>query len=102
MLKQIRINKTPLIEEALMVLRMQKYPLLEESEIVKFLISREYNEAIKEGGGKRSNKEKQEIKKILNVIYKNGDTFGKAFLEKKGLKRKNLSEEQLYDLIENA
>ena len=102
MLKQIRINKTPLIEEALMVLRMQKYPLLEESEIVKFLISREYNEAIKEGESNRTNKEKQEIKKILRTIYKKGDTFGASFLEKKGLKRKNLSEEQLYNLVENA
>lgn len=102
MLKQIRINKTPLIEGALMVLRMQKYPLLEESEIVKFLISREYNEAIKEAGGKRSNKEKQEIKKILKAIYKNGGKFGKVFLEKKGLKEKNLNEQQLYDVVENA
>ena len=102
MLKQIRINKTPMIEEALAILRMQKYPLLEESEIVKFLISREYNETIKEDRSKRSDKEKQENKKILRAIYKKGDKFGRTFLEKKGLKLENLNESQLYDLVKNA
>ena len=102
MLKQIRINKTPLIEEALMLLQSKKYPLLEENEIVKYLISREYNEAIKEIENNKTDKEKREIKKILQAIYKNGNKYGKAFLEKKGLKKEYLNEERLYELVANA
>lgn len=102
MLKQIRINKTPLIEGALMLLQSKKYPLLEESEIVKYLISREYNEAIKEMNNVKGDKEKQKIKKILRAIYKNGDKFGKIFLDKKGLKKEDLDEDQLYKLVKNA
>lgn len=102
MLKQIRINKTPLIEQALIVLQSKKYPLLEENEIVKYLISREYNEAKKEIDNNKGDKEKQEIKKILQAIYKSGNKYGKAFLEKKGLKKESLTEEQLYELVKNA
>ncbi|PJA55436.1 hypothetical protein CO165_03530, partial [Candidatus Roizmanbacteria bacterium CG_4_9_14_3_um_filter_33_18] len=102
MLKQIRINKTPMIEQALIVLQSKKYPLLEENEIVKYLISREYNEAIKEIDNNKGDRGKQEIKKILKAIYKDGDKFGKAFLEKKGLKKENLNEEKLYELVANA
>lgn len=96
MLKQIRINKTPLIEEALTVLQSKKYPLLEENEIVKYLISREYNEAKKEIDNNKGDKEKQEIKKILKTIYESGYKFGKIFLEKKGFKKEELNEEKLY------
>jgi len=86
-----------MIEQALIVLQSKKYPLLEENEIVKYLISREYNEAIKEIDNNKGDRGKQEIKKILKAIYKDGDKFGKAFLEKKGLKKEESQKRQLRD-----
>ena len=97
-MNQIRVNKTPQIEKVLAFLK-NKYQILSEAEIIKIALSEKYE---KESEVKQSlPSSKQEEEKRLRGTYarlmKEGKKIGDRMLAEKGLKREDLSEQELYD-----
>lgn len=89
---QIRLTRTPEVDNVLMFLRSQ-YSLLSESEIIKMALSEQYQR-------KQEEKEKeQRINMAWNVLKSEGKKIGDSLLKKKNLKRKSVSEEQFHSLI---
>lgn len=93
-MNQIRLQRTPEIEKALEYLK-DKYRLLSEAEIVKVALSEKYYNESQE----KSQKE-QDIRKVYADLMRRGKKLGDRFLAKKGLKRRNVSEEDFYKLLE--
>ena len=88
------------MESILIALKAQKYPLMEENEIVKYLLSREYTLMVR-SQTQRSAGEKLAIQQILNKAYAVADKqkLGDNWLAKKGLKRDDMTDEQLLDMM---
>ncbi len=88
----IRIARTPEVQKVLSLLR-QKYTLLSEAEIIKTALSEKYKKELGEI-------EKEErLKKAYDHAMAEGHKIGDRLLAKKGLKREDLSEQEIYDLF---
>ena len=89
---QIRLTKTPELKEVLSFLQ-RKYPVMSEAEIIKMALSEKYNQ-------ENQDVEKQKkFKRSYDHLMSEGKKLGDKLLAKKGLKRKDVSEEQFYNLI---
>lgn len=93
---QIRLNKTPELEKVFIYLQ-SKYNLLSEAEIIKMALSEKYHNEIEE-----SLERDYRIKKTYRHLMTEGRKLGDRFLKKKGLKRKNVSEEEFYHLLASS
>ena len=89
---QIRLTKTPELKEVLSFLQ-RKYPVMSEAEIIKMALSEKYNQENQEV------EKQKEFKRSYNHLMSEGKKLGDKLLAKKGLKRKDVSEEQFYNLI---
>jgi hypothetical protein len=92
-MQQIRLTKTPELEEVLSYLR-DKYRLLSEAEIIKLALSEKYSKEVKE-----PIEEDRRIKKAWEELKIEGKKLGDKLLAKKGLKREDVTEQQFYDLF---
>lgn len=101
-MNQIRVNKTPQIEKVLSFLK-NKYQILSEAEIIKIALSEKYDKETLFFNEKEESKEKQAKEKRVKEAYarlmKEGKKIGDRLLKEKGLKRENLSEQEIYDLF---
>jgi len=95
-MQQIRLTKTPELEEVLSYLR-NKYRLLSEAEIIKIALSEKYYKEIQDPSEKE-----QHIKRAWEELKIEGKKLGDKLLAERGLKRKDMSEEDLYRLLENV
>lgn len=95
-MQQIRITRTPELDKVLASLK-RKYRLLSEAEIIKAVLSDRYYKEIQEFSGKE-----QYIKRAWKELKIDGKKLGDKLLAKKGLKRKDMSEEDLYNLLANV
>ena len=89
---QIRLTKTPELKEVLSFLQ-RKYPVMSEAEIIKMALSEKYNQENQEV------EKQKELKRSYNHLMSEGKKLGDKLLAKKGLKRKDVNEEQFYNLI---
>ena len=93
---QIRLTRTAQIDHVLSFLQ-EKYPLLSEAEIIKMVLSEKFR------GLKEKSVEHEDRNKSVKVAYRHlmseGKKLGDKLLAKKGLKRKDVTEQQFYDLI---
>lgn len=87
---QIRLNKTPQIEKVLAYLQ-GKYHLLSEAEIIKVALSEKYNREL--------NEKEERVKRAWEILKVEGKKIGDKLLAKNGLKRKDVTEQQFYDLF---
>lgn len=90
-MQQIRLTKTPEIEKVLSFLR-SKYQLLSESEIIKVALSEKYQKDREE-----TREKEQKLREKFNRAIEEGGKFGDKLLAKKGLKREDMSEQEIYD-----
>lgn len=95
-MQQIRITRTPELDKVLASLK-QKYRLLSEAEIIKAVLSDRYYKEIQD-----PLKKKQHIKRAWEELKIEGKKLGDKLLAEKGLKREDMSEEDLYNLLENV
>lgn len=89
-MSQIRLNKTPEIEKVLAYLQ-GKYRLLSEAEIVKVALSEKYNKEV--------NEKEERVRRSWEILKMEGKKIGDKLLAQKGLKRKDVTEQQFYDLF---
>lgn len=89
---QIRLTKTPEINQVLSYLQ-RKYSVMSEAEIIKMALSEKYYQETRD-----TEKEKQ-FRNVYEQLKVEGKKLGDKLLAQKGLKRKNVSEEQFYNLI---
>ena len=92
---QIRLNKTPELEQVLSFLQ-RKYRLLSEAEIIKVAISEKYQKEVKENMPKVEKSDD-----AYSHLVAEGKKIGDKLLAKKDLKRENVSEQEFYDLFLN-
>lgn len=95
-MNQIRLTKTPDMQKVLSYLQ-NKYRLLSEAEIIKVVLSEKYSKEL----DKPITKD-QELRKAYKHLMKEGKKLGNKLLAEKGLKRKDMSEDDLYQLLENV
>lgn len=95
-MQQVRLTKTPEVEKVLSYLR-NKYRLLSEAEVIKIALSEKYYKETQDPSEKE-----QHIKRVWEELKINGKKIGDKLLAKKGLKREDMSEENLYNLLENV
>jgi len=95
-MQQIRLTKTNELEKVLSYLR-NKYRLLSEAEIIKVALSEKYYKEMAESLDKD-----QHIRRAWEELKIEGKKLGDKLLAKKGLKREDMSEEDLYRLLENV
>jgi len=88
-MNQVRLQKTPDIEEVLAFLQ-RKYRLLSEAEIIKVALSEKYTRELQSSG---------EVRKAYDRFMAEGKKLGDKLLSKKGLKRENVKEEEFYNRI---
>lgn len=93
-MNQIRLTKTLELEKVLSYLR-GKYRLLSEAEIIKVALSEKYYKEID------STEKDQRIKQLFGKLTVEGKKLGDKFLERKGLKREDVTEEEFYHLLKN-
>jgi hypothetical protein len=91
----IRIARTPDVEKVLSDLRT-RFSLLNEAEIIKLALSEVHNKELE-----AKMEKEQKIKEAYNRAIEEGGKVGDKILAKKGLKRENMSEQQLYDAVFN-
>ena len=91
----IRIARTPDVNKVLSYLR-EKLSLLSEAEIIKLALSEKYAKE------QEDIEKQQNVKEAWEALKKEGPKLGDKLLAKKGLKRENMSEEDLYHLLENV
>lgn len=96
-MQQIRITRTPELNEVLASLK-KKYRLLSEAEIIKLALAEKYVEELEKI--ENSVEKEQQIKRAWEELKIEGKKLGDKLLAKKGLKRKDMSEEDLYRLLE--
>jgi hypothetical protein len=90
---QIRLIKPPELEEVLSYLR-GKYRLLSEAEIIKLALSEKYyNELDK-------SMEEQRLRSAYEHLMSEGKKLGDRFLQKQGLRREDVSEEDFFNLLQ--
>lgn len=89
----IRIARTPEVEKVLSNLR-RRFSLLDEAEIIKLALS-EVDQKEKEKAPEQEQKLREKFYHAIEEAGKAGDKF----LAKRGLKRENLTEQQIYDLF---
>ena len=87
----IRIARTPDVERVLSNLRSQ-YSLLNEAEIIKLALSEIQNKVLE-----TAMEREQKLREKFNRLIEKGGKVGDKLLAKKGLKRKNMTEQQIYD-----
>jgi flagellar biosynthesis/type III secretory pathway protein FliH len=88
---QIRLSRTPEIDKALTYLKTQ-YRLLSEAEIIKLALSKIYKKEIEE-----NKQTEQKLREAYKNAMEEGHKIGDKLLAKKGLKRENMSEQEIYD-----
>ncbi len=89
----IRIAKTPDVERALSDLRT-RYSLLTESEIIRLLLSEAHKKEVEEKMA-----QEQKIREAFKQAVEEGGKRGDKILAQKGLKRENMTEQQIYEAI---
>ena len=89
----IRIARTPDVDRVISDLRA-KYSLLSEAEIIKLALSEAYTKKAKE-----ALENKQKLRKAFYHAIEEGGKIGDKLLAKKGLKRENMTEQQIYDIF---
>jgi len=94
-MQQIRLTKTSELEKVLSYLR-DRYRLLSEAEIIKLALSEKYHREVE------PTKKEQDIKRVWKELKIEGKKLGDKLLAERGLKRKDMSEEDLYRLLENV
>lgn len=87
---QIRLARTPNINKVLAYL-CSKYQLFSEADIIKLALSEKYNRELSE--------KEERVKKAWEILKVEGKKIGDKLLSKKGLKRKDVTEQQFYDLF---
>lgn len=87
----IRIAKTPDVERVLSDLRT-RFSLLNEAEIVKLALSEVHNKEVQ-----AKMEREQKLREKFNHAVEEGGKTGDKLLAKKGLKRENVSEQEIYD-----
>lgn len=90
-LSYIRIAKTPDVERVLSDLRA-RFSLLNEAEIIKLALSEVHNREM-EAKMDREQKLREAFKRAVEEGGKRGDEL----LAQKGIKRENMTEQQIYD-----
>lgn len=95
-MQQIRLTKTLELEKVLNYLK-DKYRLLTEAEIIKVALSEKYHKEREKPAEKE-----QRIKDAWERLKVEGKKIGDRLLAEKGLKREDMSEEDLYRLLENV
>jgi hypothetical protein len=86
-LSYIRIARTPDVERVLSDLRA-KFSLLNEAEIIKLALSEVHN---------REMEQEQRLREAFKRAIEEGGTRGDELLVQKGIKRENMTEQQIYD-----
>ncbi len=94
-MSQIRLQKSPEMAAVLAFLK-RKYHLLSEADIIKVALSEKYQ---RERGDSLKN---EHIKRSWDELKREGKKLGDKLLAKKGLKREDLTEEDLYHLLEHV
>src|SRR3954468_61085 len=90
----IRLVKTPDIEKVMSSLR-KRYNLLSEAEIIKLALSEVYNREVQD-----TLESKQKLRETFyHAIEEGGGKAGDNLLAQRGLKREDLTEQQIYDLF---
>ena len=89
----IRIARTPDIEKVLSDLRT-RFSLLNEAEIIKYALSEIHN---KESEAKME--KEQKIREAFKYAVKEGGKRGDEILAEMGVKRENMTEQQIYDAV---
>ncbi len=87
----IRIAKTPDVERVLSDLRV-RFSLLNEAEIIKLALSEVHNKEVE-----AKMEKEQKLRERFNHAIEEGSKIGDKLLVKKGLKRENVSEQEIYD-----
>ncbi len=82
----IRIARTPDVRKAISDLQA-RYSLLSEAEIIKLALSETHNRS------------EQKLREKFNHAIEEGGKIGDKLLAKKGLKRENMTEQQIYDIF---
>ena len=90
-MSQIRLNKTPELEEVLAYLR-RKYRLLSEAEIIKLALSEKYQK-------ERENavESEQKLREAFKHAMEEGRKVGDKLMKEKGLDPKKVTEQEFYD-----
>jgi hypothetical protein len=91
----IRIARTPDVEKVLSDLRT-RFSLLNEAEIIKYALSEVHNQELEV----KMEKE-QKIREAFMYAVKEGGKRGDEILAEMGIKRENMTEQQLYDAVFN-
>jgi hypothetical protein len=91
----IRIAKTPDVEQALADLRA-RYSLLTEAEIIRLALSEIRNKEV-EAKMEQEQKIREKFNNAIEEGGKVGDKILNKLLAKKGLKRENMTEQEIYD-----
>ena len=89
----IRIARTPEVKKAISDLQA-RYSLLSEAEIIKLALSEAYTRKAKD-----TLENEQKLRKAFNHAIEEGGKIGDKLLAKKGLKRENMTEQQIYDIF---
>ena len=100
-MQQIRLTKTQELEKVLSYLK-DKYSLLSEAEIIKLALSEKYHRDLKPVEKDAEAEKERELRKAYRRLMKEGKKIGDRLLAEKGLKREDMSEEDLYRLLENV
>ena len=96
-MQQIRLTKTPELEQVLSYLR-DKYRLLSEAEIIKLALSEKYQKDLIKPVVKEENAAKErELRKAYKHAMEEGHKIGDKLLAERGLKREDMSEQEIYD-----
>lgn len=89
----IRIARTPDVKKAISDLQA-RYSLLSEAEIIKLALSETHTK-----NEEKAMKNEQKLRKAFNHAIGEGGKIGDKLLAKKGLKRENMTEQQIYDIF---
>mgnify|MGYP001614206695 FL=1 len=94
-MSQIRLQRTPEFDQVLEFFR-SKYQLLSEPEIIKMVLSERF--------AQETNTDKlndTDIKKMYQKLKRDGKKLGNDYLKQKGIKRKDMTEEDFYQLLKS-
>ena len=88
----IRLVRTPDVDKVISYLR-NRYNLLSEAEIIKLALSEKYQKEKEDS----MDKNEQKLREKFNHAIEEGGKIGDKLLAKKGLKRENMTEQEIYD-----
>jgi hypothetical protein len=89
----IRIARTPDVDKVLSGLRT-RFSLLNEAEIIKLALSEVHNKEVE-----AKMEKEQKIREAFKYAMEEGGKRGDEILAEMGLKRENMTEQQLYDAV---